>query len=512
MTRLTRRCVVFGLAGTAIGLSAAKAGAQPVNGISADFIERFGSGILEVPPKVVRRVNAASLPANHRVLESYRAAINAMRLLPQSDARNWTRIAQVHDEHCAHRNWYTWPWHRAFLTSFERVCRQMSDDDEFRLPYWDWSANRQIPATFSQQNHNGAPNPLFHPRGAQPTDALPDTVVGPSVMSSIIGEPDFEAFMSARPSGQDSTDPKWQRVGSTQGPLESNPHNTIHPWIGGDMATFVSPLDPIFWLHHANLDRIWDRWNRIGNANTSSALWRDFRFNQFVNPGRFSPIGTPWQPRVSDLLDIEALGYFYIRRPSLIDMALIANARILPKIDWRRVLRTTSEVSGERSATTREALAIPLRGLAPIAQLTEQVLRPMAAAEGGDQKQPVTSPTVTLAGRVTAIVEAEPPANAPPPQVRVFLNCDYLSPETPAVDPHYVGSFSFFMAGHGGHSSSDESVRVALDLTRTLLALQDAGRLPKDQLVLQLQPVAIGRGQEAAPIKVRGVEIETAVS
>ena len=37
--------------------------------------------------------------------------------------------------------------------------------------------------------------------------------------------------------------------------------------------------DPLFYLHHANLDRIWESWNRLGNSNptdpTSTA--RSFR-------------------------------------------------------------------------------------------------------------------------------------------------------------------------------------------------------------------------------------------
>ena len=41
------------------------------------------------------------------------------------------------------------------------------------------------------------------------------------------------------------------------GMLEATPHNTVHNTIAGDMATMLSPRDPIFFLHHANIDRIW---------------------------------------------------------------------------------------------------------------------------------------------------------------------------------------------------------------------------------------------------------------
>ena len=37
-------------------------------------------------------------------------------------------------------------------------------------------------------------------------------------------------------------------------------HNRPHVWVGGTMVTYSSPADPIFWLHHANIDRIWSLW------------------------------------------------------------------------------------------------------------------------------------------------------------------------------------------------------------------------------------------------------------
>jgi tyrosinase len=54
--------------------------------------------------------------------------------------------------------------------------------------------------------------------------------------------------------------------------LEGLPHNLVHNFIGGvptwnpgpygSMTNFLSPVDPIFFLHHANMDRLWDIWTR----------------------------------------------------------------------------------------------------------------------------------------------------------------------------------------------------------------------------------------------------------
>jgi tyrosinase len=37
-------------------------------------------------------------------------------------------------------------------------------------------------------------------------------------------------------------------------------HNNVHVWVGGDMSLSSSPNDPVFFLHHCNVDRIWAAW------------------------------------------------------------------------------------------------------------------------------------------------------------------------------------------------------------------------------------------------------------
>jgi tyrosinase len=52
----------------------------------------------------------------------------------------------------------------------------------------------------------------------------------------------------------------------------------VHNLIGGVMAQVsVSPWDPIFWVHHANIDRLWAAWVKAGNGRqmppSSDAYW-----------------------------------------------------------------------------------------------------------------------------------------------------------------------------------------------------------------------------------------------
>ena len=54
--------------------------------------------------------------------------------------------------------------------------------------------------------------------------------------------------------------------------IEGFPHNKVHNYIGGvgplnpgpygNMTNFLSPVDPIFHLHHSNIDRLWTVWTR----------------------------------------------------------------------------------------------------------------------------------------------------------------------------------------------------------------------------------------------------------
>ena len=47
--------------------------------------------------------------------------------------------------------------------------------------------------------------------------------------------------------------------------LENAPHNNVHNQLGLPMRDrFLSPNDPVFWLHHSNMDRAWVPWLQVG--------------------------------------------------------------------------------------------------------------------------------------------------------------------------------------------------------------------------------------------------------
>ena len=69
-----------------------------------------------------------------------------MLALPPNDPRNWYRQAIVHVLDCPHANWWFLPWHRGYLLHFEEICRELSADPEFALPFWDWTSTPRVPA------------------------------------------------------------------------------------------------------------------------------------------------------------------------------------------------------------------------------------------------------------------------------------------------------------------------------------------------------------------------------
>ncbi len=61
--------------------------------------------------------------------------------------------------------------------------------------------------------------------------------------------------------------------------LDQNPHFFTHFALGGDMAEFSTVGgDPIFYLHHANIDRLWESWNQLGNTNPTDPDYLNRQF------------------------------------------------------------------------------------------------------------------------------------------------------------------------------------------------------------------------------------------
>jgi len=478
------------------------------------------------------RRSVRGMDLNDPDLAAYRRGVAAMKALPASDARNWLRFAEIHATYCPHGNWYFLPWHRAYLVALENIIRDLADKPDFALPYWDWSTVRQLPAAFADGNARS--NPLNHPRPGFPrTASLSDDMVGPQVMSRILASPDFEAFGSARPRGQNSIGVQWQRRDGAKTELEFNPHDGVHGTLGGDMAD-VAPAsrDPIFYLHHANVDRLWAIWNARGNANSPEPMWRNFAFNRnFIDAN-----GSPWNVSVNNLQSPAALGYRYDddEGPFAADVdfqgtAAAADDPLGTSLQaYRRLGDRAAPQSGglqrfglpaggafyaaaadnHQAAAHERSISIPVSLGRPLSEIVKAV--PMASASAAERRRDRQCVWAVLR-------DCEAPSD-PSTRVRVFINREGVDPGARAADPHYVTSLSFFGAGHSDHRAqhghhghaqpaASTSTSVSIDLTPALTRLRGSRYLRTDKITIQLMPICRHANKSTSVMRPRRVEI-----
>ena len=84
--------------------------------------------------------------------------------------------------------------------------------------------------------------------------------------------------------------------------LDQNPHFFTHFALGGDMAEFSTVGgDPMFYLHHANIDRLWESWNQLGNTNPTEPEYRDRKFSYGDRSGKRADLPVSSSDRVAQL-------------------------------------------------------------------------------------------------------------------------------------------------------------------------------------------------------------------
>ncbi|HEY0790964.1 MAG TPA: tyrosinase family protein [Chthoniobacterales bacterium] len=243
-------------------------------------------------PTVLARKDLATLTASDPTLTILKQGIAAMQARPTTDGWNWSNVASMHQNFCAHNNWYFFPWHRPYVGFLEYVIQNVTNTPSFRMPYWNWTRNNKIPAQFTSA-------PLYDPsRQVSPTTPIPSGYCDSTTMSRVIGTADFQSYASMKGTDQ------WASVGA--GAFEGTPHNCVHWWMGGDMGTFMSPLDPLFWMHHSNVDRLWAVWN-TKHANTTDPAWLNYQLQYGAFPN--------WP--VTSTLSTQAMGYTYDRLTSV---------------------------------------------------------------------------------------------------------------------------------------------------------------------------------------------------
>ena len=227
------------------------------------------------------------------------------------------------------------PWHREFLRRYEAAL--VSVDPSIALPYWNWGLGEKqetddlftaermgpLPAAagpvasgyFSEAGQDGLSWTIHSGLGSGTRTALQrgakqnfNTLPARDQVLDLLRMTTHEALRLNRKGPQQK---------QTLPGLESL-HGAAHGWIGGDMSNpATSPNDPIFFMLHAQVDRIWAIWqSRHADPDwpgtDNNAMW----------PWDRSTLSTAAQPvvpdlasldivRPADVLDTEALGYVY---------------------------------------------------------------------------------------------------------------------------------------------------------------------------------------------------------
>jgi tyrosinase len=185
-------------------------------------------------------------------------------------------LVDIHSNSIHQMHWHPrfLPWHRIYLLKMEALL--MMVDPTVCIPYWKWSEQQAFPSWLL---------------GFTPTVNLlsgPHTVTRSISMFSAL--PDAAAVAGAMANG--TFIPFSEELEGI--------HGSVHGWVGGSMGLIdFAPCDPVFWMHHCEIDRIWAEW-------------------QTANPGQHPPLAgsaatmDPWSETEVDTRDITALGYAYV--------------------------------------------------------------------------------------------------------------------------------------------------------------------------------------------------------
>jgi tyrosinase-like protein len=194
------------------------------------------------------------------------------------------------------------PWHREFLRRFELALQAV--DPNVNLPYWDWSDQSGTDTILFQDafigpnggaggvgggniasgyfafdrpgtGGNTTPLPPWWPAGlagwrlrtslSQSWGDHLQRAHGP--FGSLATKANVLTTLGSGGSGTPT-----QQYNAFRAQLEGGArmHNYHHGWVGGQMGDpTASPNDPIFYLHHCNIDRLWAMWQLDGHQGSA---------------------------------------------------------------------------------------------------------------------------------------------------------------------------------------------------------------------------------------------------
>lgn len=455
------------------------------------------------------------------VLVWYARAIAEMQRRPIINPTSWRYQSAIHDyvrardpnarpsdtlpsnaeqrrfwRQCQHFSWFFLPWHRMYLMFFEQIVaaavRQLGGPADWALPYWNYSdttnpnARRLPPAFIATNLPNGSPNPLRVARrrpgannGAILGDA-DDVELGDCleedrfVAQAIGGNPGFGGPRTA-----------FNHSTGDMGQVERVPHGSMHVAVGGIgvggwMSAFdTAALDPIFWLHHCNIDRLWSVWLRrnAAHANPTEARWLTNLPFEFHNAAGQIASMTP-----SQVVDTKA-------QPLLYDYEDTSDP--LPPTETARRRAMEDERIPEMVGATDQPVT-----LAGKETTTSLPVNPPTGPAGGREAGAAPRRVYLRIENVTSPAESESYA--------VYLNL----PENASPEEHrelYAGLLPMFGVAESsdaerGHPGS--GLHYTLDITKVVQALEAKNAWNPNEMRITFVPKRRPADREAAAVAV----------
>ncbi len=397
------------------------------------------------------------------------AAISYMRHgsrskpLSMDNPLQWDRFAVMHEQHCTeagydqvHWSWFFLPWHRGYLFFLERILANILttiygvDGSKFALPYWDWTAQKGIPNTADRESR-GLASPFFGYDLTRESMVEDDGLVlnGKSFDNQALWEgnrtptiarpemnPQYEKSAASRDhiaetvsymsveyiklmlrlpfadfAGAEKID-----AANGQGVLEQNPHNNGHDWVGSrygrnrNMGTLrYAALDPIFFLHHANIDRIWSLY-RLPQPDPDTSPWGAQIYTFLDVDG--SPVTVSVKDIVKSMTTFEYSAGSASPPPQLVEAA----SKPAP------APAEQSEVIVSSPATLTAGPLVLESERKPAAH--SLLIEGMNVGKGGISLLEITTGPIPFTGKFL---------------IRVFINAPDANARTSTRDPHYLG-------------------------------------------------------------------------
>ena len=200
------------------------------------------------------------------------------------------------------------PWHRLFLYELENRLNNGLNSKDIRIPYWDWTKDRGVPELVNDLKPLFKSVPIFDEFQNRffneeiqvrrqigiyidPTTHSPVELPNEDKVTELLNQPTFNDFNI----------------------YLNRSHGRVHMWVGGatvnppqsrdQVGTMsdpeISPADPIFYLHHSNIDRLWDKWNE-NHAEKPDLQDQDALMDPW-----------PYDLRRDRIIDTKIFGYFY---------------------------------------------------------------------------------------------------------------------------------------------------------------------------------------------------------